>query len=290
MLESDPIVRAKARAIISGWGFDDPSQIDLHVIAAEMGLLIVEKPIEGSAARLICDKERGIIAVNEDIHESGRKRFATAHELGHFILHRSQSNLKICTEDSFLNWYSRADIESESNIFAAELLMPVGIFDKVAKRKPPAFSWIVDLSEDFLTSVTATAIRYVEISGHACALVAGSEGKVKWISKSANFPHRILGCGETLHSFSCAGEYFLKKTRTSGAETVSGEAWLEDRGLGQKLHLKEELLVMPSYGLTLSLIWLIDNPGKPRDWYAEDYLPTQSDPEHFTPDGKRYRW
>ena len=93
--------RAKARAILDEWAIVDPKEINLDLIAADIGLGIVERSIEGAAARLVCNGSVGIVTVNQDIREIGRRRFAIAHEMGHFVLHRKRSPVATCTEKDF---------------------------------------------------------------------------------------------------------------------------------------------------------------------------------------------
>lgn len=68
-----PIPISKAQSIIADWGIDKPSEIHLELMAADLGILVVEKEISGSAARLICIGGRAIISVNQSIRESGKK-------------------------------------------------------------------------------------------------------------------------------------------------------------------------------------------------------------------------
>jgi Zn-dependent peptidase ImmA (M78 family) len=288
--ESDAIVRAKARSIILDWGIVRPDQLDVNAIAAEFGLIIVEKSIIGSAARLICNTEGGLIVVNKTIREPGRKRFAAAHELGHFVLHKSQVPIRVCTEESFLNWYSKSDFEAESNGFAAELLMPTDLFHNSIKRQQPSFRIIESLCEEYQTTLTATSIRFVELGGEACALVASQNAKVKWICKSRNFPFRIISKNDQLDPVSCAGDYFRTGAKISEPETVAADAWLEDKNPAGNYSLFEDLRTFESYGMALSLLWLNENKGASEQRSGQRGISESEDPEHFTPDGKRYRW
>jgi Zn-dependent peptidase ImmA (M78 family) len=288
--EFNALARARARTIISDWGIEHPTELDLHAIASELGLLVTEKAIVGSAARLICNDRGGLIVINETIREPGKKRFATAHELGHFTLHRKQARVKVCTDDSFLSWYAQSDMESDSNTFAAELLMPNDIFSLSMKGQPPSFSVIKALREEFLTSLTATSIRFVELSNHPCALIASHQGRVSWFCLNRDFPHRLIAPGSKLDPVSCAGEYFSKGTATTGPEMVPGDAWLEDRQAGQRCALYEDLMALASYQMALSLLWIQQDRNLSSDICEDRFSRGQRDPDHFTPDGKRYRW
>ncbi len=290
MRPTNTLIRAKARSILEDWDIEDPSEIDLDEIAVEQGLIIVEKSIKGSVARLVTHGNRGLIIVRHDIREEGRKRFAAAHELGHFVLHRSKTPVRICADEEFLVWYSQSDTESESNEFAAELLMPEGMFKKRAASTVPSFSHIERLSENFRTTLTATSIRYVELSNNPCALVAAHDGIIKWFCVSESFQYRLISVGSKLHPWSCANDFFKDGKIPDRSESVSGEAWLENQKLGRSCFLCEEVRSLTSYRMTLSLLWVHQDNNKRDDWFRDYHRSTQPDPDHFTPDGKRYRW
>ncbi|EGQ3040399.1 TPA: ImmA/IrrE family metallo-endopeptidase [Staphylococcus pseudintermedius] len=69
-------------------------------------------------------------------HSSGRRRFTMAHELGHILLHWGWPQLNPNKEYSILyrNEYSgdaNNQMENEANEFAAQLLIPLDILEKV---------------------------------------------------------------------------------------------------------------------------------------------------------------
>jgi Zn-dependent peptidase ImmA (M78 family) len=280
--------RARARKLLEHWDVAEPSDIQLEAIAIERGLVILEKPINGASARLVCTQSGGLIVVDQRIREIGRKRFAAAHEIGHFELHRRKKPMTICTEESFLDWYSQSSVESESNAFAAELLMPEFLFKERCKCDNPSFAVVEKLSDEFQTTLTATAIRFVQVTHHACVLMAGHNGKIRWFTCSGSFPHRVLGKGQELHEYSCAGEFFREGKVSLSPELVPGIAWLEDYKKGERCQLYEDLRVLSSYGTSLSLIWIQDDRNYEDPFRSQN--PSGLDPDHFTPDGRRYRW
>ena len=102
----------------------------------ERGVLVRERLLKGSEARLVRRGRTGIITVDKSITEEGRKRFAVAHELGHFELHRD-SQLLFCTEQDMVVWNENKPQEIEANEFAANVLMPVSLFlARIGKEKP----------------------------------------------------------------------------------------------------------------------------------------------------------
>ncbi len=283
----DTLAIAHARSIISKWNIRHPLDINIEDIAADLNVIIIERPNISSAARIVSIGETGIITVNKQIPELGKKRFAIAHELGHFGLHRKKSPIEICTELSFLEWYKKSDEEQEANAFAVELLMPTDIFRTFCANKTPSLKEIGKIADEFQTSLTATAIRYVELGKTPCAIIASKDEKVNWFAVNPSFPYRIKGKGTPLHEFACANDYFNKGATPSEPETVAGVAWLEDYIIGSKCFLYEEVIPLKAYNTTLSLIWI-------RQDYNRQSRPepdsSHHDPDHFTPDGKRYRW
>lgn len=278
---------ATAKEILSHWSIIEPSEIDLEDIASELNLLVVEQRISGAVAKLVCNPQVGIISVRGDIRETGRKRFAIAHEIGHFLLHKEKAPIALCTDKDFQDWYSHSADESEANAFAAELLMPAEMFRQRSSSKQPSLKEITELAGEFQTSLSATAIRYVEIGKHPCAIVASKDGEIFWMSVNKGFPYRILPRGTKLHEYSCANDFFKTGNVPTVAESVSGAAWLENLEVAKNCFVYEEVIPLTSYNMVLSLIWVQHDYNKPRDPHYER---PRYDPEKFTPDGKRYRW
>ena len=86
-----------------------------------LGVLVLEAPLVKADARLIRKGPRGLVRVKHDIPEPGRKRFAVAHELGHWLLHKEQSQVNSCTDQNMVIKYKASAPEVEANYFAAEL-------------------------------------------------------------------------------------------------------------------------------------------------------------------------
>ena len=86
-MSNSGIPSAKAKEIIKALQIRYHSEIYIRDIAMERGAYVRERSLEGSEGRLVRKGDRGIITVNRWISEEGRKRFAIAHELGHFELH-----------------------------------------------------------------------------------------------------------------------------------------------------------------------------------------------------------
>jgi len=244
-----------ALEIIRSYDIKDPSEIDLEAIALDRKVFVNDINIEGSIARLQVKDKFGIISVDTNILEVGRRRFAIAHELGHFELHRLKFNTKICNEKDFLRWYKISTDEREANVFASELLMPTNIFRKLCPRDVPGFRLISELASMFNTSLTATAFKYVEIGYFPCALVASINGEIRWMCKSDDFPCRVKSIGTPLHKYSCAGSSLSGELLPDKPESVEVECWLEDNVSDRDLKLFEHSISFTNYNTILSLLF-----------------------------------
>ncbi len=137
---------ARAEEIIENLQIREPAEIQVMEIAMERGAFVREMHLDGSEARLIRKGGLGIISVNSSIPEEGRKRFAIAHELGHFELH-AVSQLILCTEEDMYVWNENKAQEIEANEFAASILMPKDIFTHYSKRGQPNMEVVKDLAK-----------------------------------------------------------------------------------------------------------------------------------------------
>ncbi|OGP48362.1 MAG: hypothetical protein A3K30_06735, partial [Deltaproteobacteria bacterium RBG_13_51_10] len=191
MIQGSPASPAVAASkIIESLQIRAPSEIRIHDIAMERGAFVRERILEGSEARLIRKGNLGIITVNSTIPEEGRKRFAVAHELGHFEVH-SASQLIFCTEQDMLFWNESKPEELQANEFAAEILMPEGIFRGYVKVGPPKLDNIKEIAKKFRMTLTATALRYVQLSKEPCAMVISEKGVIGWYKKSPDFNFHV---------------------------------------------------------------------------------------------------
>lgn len=277
--------RAKAKAILKYLDIRHPKEIEVKEIAYTRGLVVRERVLEGSEGLLVCNAHKGIASVNIDIPELGKKRFTIAHELGHFELHRD-SALRLCDDSDFLCYEKTRPGENEANEFATELLMPEYLFQSPCKSGIPCFSTIGDLADDFRTSLTATAIRYVECSPHRCAIVVSRDGSIKWYRASEDFGYHVK-VGSQLGQNSYAIDFFNGKGLPLSMELVLARSWLDGEKFDWNAEIKEQSMAIPRYNIVLSLLW-IDDDIDDLPPYGEER--PEYDPDYLTPDGKRWRW
>lgn len=217
-------IRAKGTAfrLTREYAIEHPREIDLEAIAEDKGVTVIDGPLHGLEARLLRRRDKGIIRVRAGIPEVGRRRFAIAHELGHWLLHAGVSQLFLCTSEN-LRDYRNHPVEIEANMLAAEFLMPTRLFQQSIKQKDPTIENMMACAEEYRTSLTSTAIRFTELSVHRTIIVLSNAGYIKWWRPKLYGSHPWIQTGMPLHSESLA-KYCTEADRISPIEHVPNEA------------------------------------------------------------------
>ena len=177
-----------ARSVIDNLWIESIEEIDLHEIAWRVGkLVITECSMNNCEGRLVTDGETGVIRVNRDIIHTGRQRFTISHEIGHFCLNHHERKMFESHYDSRAK--QRGCIETEANYFASELLMPSKIVNRTFSEVLPEIQSLVQLAEQYQTSILATALKFIELTKAPCILVSiDNTGRIKWHRKSISYP------------------------------------------------------------------------------------------------------
>jgi Zn-dependent peptidase ImmA (M78 family) len=144
--------------------------VNVHKIAAELGLSIVSEDLGSDvSALLVTDGKSSIIGVHER-HAPTRQRFSIAHEIGHFVLrHQFEPGEHVHVDRgryiSERGLKSSAGVDAkeiEANQFAASLLMPAKLVRAHVARfgKGPLLEDEVrELAREFQVSEQAMTIR-----------------------------------------------------------------------------------------------------------------------------------
>jgi Zn-dependent peptidase ImmA (M78 family) len=163
---STRMARRKALEIRDQYGMND-AFIDLAKLTEKMGIKVAKESFddpEVSAILLVKTHGQPKIILNQDEQASQeRERFSIAHEIGHFVLHKTEGAfVERNVPFAFRNKKSSTgeDInEIEANQFAAELLMPEELVRELAENKKPTERNLVSWASTFKVSLQAMAIR-----------------------------------------------------------------------------------------------------------------------------------
>ncbi|MCJ0929336.1 ImmA/IrrE family metallo-endopeptidase [Acinetobacter lwoffii] len=128
------------------------------------------------------DASQWFILYNPAVESAGRILFTKAHELGHYLLHRSLQSEFQCGNDD-IQLYTNNSIETEANKFAAYLLMPIDDF----RTQVDTTNLIYSLSLCALrygVSLTAAILRWLEFTDENVILVVSRDEFMQWAFSS----------------------------------------------------------------------------------------------------------
>jgi Zn-dependent peptidase ImmA (M78 family) len=120
-----------------------------------------------------------------------RRRFAIAHELGHFLLDAHRGDRQCTARDLGENRRDTAHRKEEmqANRFAAGLLMPKPLFAAfVEGLGKPTVAHIPGIAAVFEVSLEAAASRYLDLTQAMAALLFVKGGIVRYARASRSFP------------------------------------------------------------------------------------------------------
>ena len=245
----------RAQKLLETYGITGPAEIVLEDIAWALGIEIVTAPLAGAEAHLVRVGNTGTITLSDAITEVGRRRFAIAHELGHWELHKDVSQSFFCSEAD-MRQYQQSGPEIEANTFASELLLPKTMINSATLKAEPDLDIIRDWSQTFNVSFTSAAVRYAGISRQPVMVVFSDGNQVRWWRRNED---RMAGLWfeseQRLGSCSIAADLNKNPRQAGVMRHVDWSAWfphLEDKGE----ELFECAVQLHPYQTTLSLLWL----------------------------------
>jgi Zn-dependent peptidase ImmA (M78 family) len=149
--------------------------IDLSAIAESRGILVKAKPpkADGVSGMLLRHGDNFMIVYATFIDTEGFQRFSIAHELGHYFLegHIDHVLPKDGMHQSHAGFTSADPYEQEADSFAAGLIMPEALFRKALDKTEIGLPAVESMATLCRSSLTATAIRYAELTDQAVAAI-----------------------------------------------------------------------------------------------------------------------
>jgi hypothetical protein len=246
--------RALARELPGGSG-------NLFRMAPRLGLEIREVNADGFDGALIRARKvpLGAIVIRNSIREAGRKNFTLAHEIGHFLLPGHDQAQLVCTKSDIGNWGDGSkEIEREADEFAAELLMPAVLVQRIIASSAPSLELIQRIAHRFHSSLSAAAWRYCDLAKEPCAVVWSKDGRIDWSKRSETFPfsHRK---GNPLPEGTFAQRAFAGLPIPKPPQQVASGLWGSPTDAAKQPELYEHSKALPAYGSVISLLWMGDS-------------------------------
>ena len=197
-----------------------------------------------------------------------RQRFTVCHEIAHIVL-------GLRSDHATQPWSARRPLEERlCDSFAAELLMPEGLFRPLAEDSAVSLASVDELAERFSASAVATGSRFAAAISTPCAFVLSEDGRVRYTSRSRALvdvkawiaPRSELPRGTVSHGVRAGGTDCRGKS--------DADVWFSDWERGGAL--LEEARHLARWDLTLTLLWFENGSvpkardhHRPRRWETE---------------------
>jgi Zn-dependent peptidase ImmA (M78 family) len=253
--------------------------IPLEEIAKAAGIVSIEyRELDGCEGMLVTDenKREGIVAVRKQPLE-GRMRFTLGHEIGHFLnpWHKKPGGEFRCSGDDMKKSEDKRQsddyrMESEANIFAAEILIPRQEFVKdLRRRKGAEIDHIVTLSERYKTSKEMMARRYVDFQDDACAIVFSRNGKIIYVYKQQYFPGLCVWSNDSVPTSSLTAQYKGDEGASSNWAEHPADMWLSST----RYKTVQEQVLMQQEGFRMTLLALGEEKDEEEENLTRSWRP-----------------
>ena len=237
--------------------------VDVMEIAASRDIAVQGKPdaTPGVSGMLVRSGDQFGILYATHIRSLGFQRFSIAHELAHYFLEGHIDHIlpENGTHVSEAGFTSADPFELEADHFAAGLLMPSALFQAELRKLNDGLEAIEAMAENCITSLTATAIRYSELTRSAAAVIV-SRGEhvdycrlsdtiktlkgLQWIKKGS-----VVPAGTETARLNSSQERIAAAERSS--IEIDVRLWL---GGERRVTAVEEVIGLGNYGRTLTVI------------------------------------
>jgi Zn-dependent peptidase ImmA (M78 family) len=201
-------------------------------------------------------KTKWMIVYNSGVTSTGRIRFTLAHELGHYLLHRERQDEFNCSQQDMEEWDAEGrEIETEADLFASYLLMPLDDFRQQIGHERMSFDLLSHCADRYGVSMTAAALKWIEIADKRAVLVASRDDHLLWarsnraaLRSGAYFPTRRYTIEVPRRSITHSGNCIaIKQT-----EVTQARVWFPKEP--DDMPLTEMTLVSDQYDYTLTLL------------------------------------
>jgi len=232
--------------------------IPLDAIAEQLCLLVQEAPLRGLEGCLVTDGQTGGILLNGDGRDRRRTRFTLAHEIGHFLLHRTSRN-SFSDKESQIYGPALSRLEFEASAFASHLLMPSALLPRAFGRAIPTFALADAVCEEFDVSLIAVLRRLARDSHHRTLFVRIEGERVTWRDASLEMAG-ARGISAVVPVGSAAHALLRADSTETAMRDVPADMWF-DRGrvLAEGALLREESRRFASGHIYTLLTVLDDN-------------------------------
>jgi len=279
----------KAEAFLRENNISDYPIEPISIATDLLGISVHEQPsnVQGSSGMLMRHGNEFAISYATHIQSEGFRRFSVAHELGHYLLAGHVEALLESSDmhESHAGFVSSDRYEREADDFAAGLLMPSFLFRKSIHQLSDGLGAIEVLADIYKSSLTATAIRYVELSD-SCSVVVQSHGKtIEWAAMSKSFKEiqgldwikkgALLSIEAPTYAFNNDSNNIMQSK--SIKESVNLQSWFNG---SFDIEITEEIKGLGNFGRTLTVLTIDETD-------LEEFLDDEKLDDSYVPRFKR---
>ncbi len=255
------MAKQKAEAFLRTEGLLGQLPVDPFQIAASRKIVVTPKPdsAPGVSGMLLRHGNSFGILYATHIENEGYQRFSIGHELGHYFLegHVDHVFANGGVHASHAGFVSADPFELEADCFASGLLMPAGPLQKILRVRDPGFAMVEKIARDCRTSLTASAIRYSELTDDAVCVIVSTAGIVDFAFLS-NATKSLPGIewikkGTRVPAETATGQFSPEQVAAAHrvAADIDVRYWL---GGSKRETVTEEVVGLGSYGKTLTVL------------------------------------
>ncbi|KAB2688804.1 ImmA/IrrE family metallo-endopeptidase [Brucella pseudogrignonensis] len=236
--------------------------VDPFAIAESRDIVVEGKPekTEGVSGMLLRHGNNFGIIYATHIPSTGFQRFSVSHELGHYFLpgHIDQV-LQGGVHLSRAGFVTADPYELEADHFAAGLLMPSAPFRKAIDAHDPGLEAIEAVADLCVTSRTATAIRFAELTDFAVAVIMSTGGIIDYcfMSEAMKSLPKLdyLRKGTRLPAGTATARLASDPTRVRRGDRIADDTDIRDwLGGFTKAAASEESVGLGGYGKVLTIL------------------------------------
>lgn len=244
--------------------------------------------LDGFDGLLKANKARSkwLILYNSASPSEGRQRFTIAHEFGHYLLHRDLQDSFACSDGDIETGDNNGrDIETEADLFASTLLMPLDDFRRQVDGQAISFDLLGHCAERYRVSLTAAALRWIEIAPKRAVLIASRDDHMLWaksnkaaLKSGAYFATRK----NVIELPRDALAYSNNVSAPTSSEKAQAQRWFPREPAS--MPLTEMMKVARNYDYTLTLLLMPDS-----EWHGahhDDEATEEDTYEHFVRNGQ----
>jgi hypothetical protein len=236
-------------------GATAPDDIDPVRVAQALDIDVVEGGIVGATERITMCGDRARIRVTDRIVLLGRRQFTIAHAIGHHVAKHVVANGGDVSGwiDVACSGRTKRD-EREADVYARELLTPAQWVRAYCDLMRIDLDGVNAIASLFRVSPVMAAMRLVELSPRACAVVYSENGVVRWAKGSSRSP-RLIERGTPVPAGSIAAHSL--GAAIEGSHRAAARTWfpLSDRAAASGEVIEHVLRIPePGWGGVLSLL------------------------------------